>query len=186
MDSTTSTQGSNLIPNAMDKLLDTAGSASVDFLIIGVLFVVMFAYSMYLGKGRAIVLLLSVYPAVLLHNYFPFAQEISKLLVKFNLSVHYGGVIIILVLTAVIAYFVDDTSPRDKTYGLVGRLAQSALLAILIIGLLLAVAYNLLQVNQLHDFSSQVDVLFSPTLFFWWLVAPFPIVYMIFRGDRLD
>lgn len=153
-------------------LFDLSKLAAVNFgndvlailLVLGLAIV----YTAWRGRGAMIALVLSLYVALALYANFPLdVKDLGNALQTFllNAGILFGmAVVIHIFISQVIA--VDDWD-----YGLYRFIAPS-LLTLTTTGLIFAISFVLLGVKDVYAFSPVISMLFTPNLFFWWLLAP--------------
>ena len=139
----------------IQKLLGGFFSFSSDVIIILVLIAIGSAYAYFMGKGRAVSLVLSFYPGILLYNNFPFFGEasISVKLVIF--------VVAVLLVHLVLGRFITANFPYSK----IRTVFESLVLGLISAGLILFVSYHTIPIEKLYNF--------SPWLILWSLAILF-------------
>lgn len=162
-------------PLATSSPLSAWGFAS-DFLVIFVLCGALFLFAWYVGKGPFIGLMISFYAGYALYSIFPYAAYLPTSPPAAALAASLG---IYLGLTAVSYLVLRRTVVSDFVYvGFFGL----AILSLLGTGLLLALAYHVFPVQEVHQFTPALNMFFAPReYFFWWFAAPLVGLFFLAR-----
>lgn len=136
---------------------------------------------MKFGKESIISLILSFYVSMPLINLFPYFDKISFLGdgEKTLLYLQIGLFIIIIFISNLIFNRIINV---EVYYGGFRKLIENIFLGIVSGGFLIAISYHIINISILYDFGDYVDAIFMPqTLFFWWLIAPFIVIFLTIR-----
>ena len=150
-------------------------SGDVVFLIT--IFVILFAFGLYFGKGSLVSLILSFYPANLLFNTFPF---ISKTLIFHDDKLLLlNKIVIFFIFLIPIAIIVDRyISPKSSSRGIPDTFKIAGLALALTI-LVVIFSYSTVNYDLLQNFSPKIDLLFStPARLFYWNLVPIILLAM--------
>ena len=151
---------------------------SGDLIFIISIFIILFALTMYFGRGRAVSLILAFYPATLLYTTFPFLEKLmflggEKLLVLNKLAVF---LVFLIPISIIINRFVFSASEYTGSNNMV----RSGGLALSILILIMVFSYGTLNLDIFHDFGPQIDSLFSTAnLVFYWNLASIALLALL-------
>lgn len=171
----------NLFASTTDSAVGNVANLSLDTIILIIIFFVFFIYSIKFGKRSIILLILSFYISIPLISFFPYFDKISFFgdTEKALLYSQIGLFVIIIFISSII---LDRIVNIEVYYGGFRKLIESIFLGVASGGLLIAVSYHILNISILYDFGNYVDYIFaSQTLFFWWLIAPFIVIFLTTR-----
>lgn len=152
-------------------------SISADIFVSIAVVILFVALAMARGKDRVLAFLIALYPAALITAYFPYydlvavgrSQYITVLTVFF---------VVALAIYAVLRKYIEASYQHHGFW----RLLEYVLLAAITTGLLFALLYHVVSIEQLHDFSVILDSLFGSSLaLFTWLVVPFVAIPLFVR-----
>ncbi len=166
----------------MDIVQDVVGtvlSFSSDAIIIAVLVGIFSTYSIFYGKGKTISLILGFYPAVFIFGFFPFFKEILKEQPE-NLSQAIIQVIIFLSVFIPVVYIVNKFISDEFSFSRIRRIFEAGALGLASSFLAILFSYKVVNLQKLYNFSPAIDSLFLGNTF-WWLIAPFIIIFLIRR-----
>lgn len=164
----------------MDFLNTLSGAITTDIIIIFVVFISLFVFSIWYGKSNSVSFLISLYIGILTFLSFPYLEE-STLLKNSEAQITLSHIAIFLIGVSIIhsivrrVIFTEYPSKKPLKYIEAGILSGAATL------LLLAFAYHTIPLATLYDFGDSIDNLFSSQYFFWWLVAPIVALLLISR-----
>lgn len=155
---------------------ENTADTGVIFFMCAAVFLAILRY----GKSSAVSYILALYLGMLIFMSFPFLENLTILrssevqIALSHIALFFLGVFTIhLAIRRLI--FTEFPDSQIMKY------AQAIILSFFIIGLSLAFLYHEVPFSTLYDFGDSVDYLFSPTYFFWWLVAPFVILFVMSR-----
>lgn len=156
-------------------------SFSLDVIVLAVIGVLLFVYTIYHGKSKMVGALLSFYAAIVLFNNFFFLNNvllfrnspgqiiISKLLI---FAVFFG-----LILAAV-----KRATKSESSLGGSRGIASAVFLSLSGLILLLVLSYYTIPIEALYDFSPVIDKIFlAKNGVFWWLAAPLVVLFVTNR-----
>ena len=163
------------------SVVSSLSKISVD--IFGVLGVVILLVALGLANGKKtlIVILLSLYPAALVTEFFPFYGGVpfitevvpigTEPLVLFILS---EGVTIFIIKNYI------ETTFQIRSFW---RFVEITALSIATVGLGIALLYHIVDIDTFYNSSIILDSLFSsPTALWLWLVAPLASISLFVRA----
>lgn|GEM_PF-3291931 len=152
-------------------------SISAD-IFAGIAVVILFvALAMARGKGTVLAFLLALYPAALITAYFPYYD-----LIAVGRSQYITILTVFSVVTLAIFAVIRNYIEADYQHHGFWRLLEYVLLAVITTGLLFALLYHVVSIEQLYDFSVILDSLFASSLaLFTWLVVPFVAIPLFVR-----
>ncbi len=140
---------------------------SGDTLFIVIAFAFFFGYAMLLGRGKIVSLILAYYPAVLLFNSFPFVNNLLVLQGDIMLTLNKIAIFLLFLapLSILISRFVISESMHIGS----SHFFRTAAFALCATALVLIFSYSTVSLDALHDFSPQIDLLFSSIsrIFYW-------------------
>lgn len=161
------------VGTTLQFLTDTLVSFSTDFFAFLVVAAVVAAFAFYFGRSRIVPLVAALYASIPLFIFFPFD------------TTPYGGVIVTLalwlgfVLLSMVAFSGLAAFVASGSIGLIKLVVLSGATA----GLVLALAVNVLPVEEIYTFSAPTLALFNtPEAFFFWLAAPLVGIFLFGRG----
>ena len=161
------------VGNTLQIITDTLVHLSTDFFAFLVVGAVVAAFAFYFGRSRIVPLVAALYASIPLFMFFPYD------------TTPYGGVLVTLalwlafVLLSMIAFSGLSAFIASGSIGLIKLIILSAATA----GLVLAIAINILPVQEVYTFSAPTLALFNtPEMFFLWLVAPLAGIFVFGRG----
>jgi hypothetical protein len=141
---------------------------STDILIIAGIFLLSSASAFYFGKSKLVALFFSCYPAILLFQDFPYKKNL--IFVKdgighgINMYVLYG--VFVFIVYKIISRFINADFEGNKFF-------HSILIGISCTVLFLTLGHFILPLDEIHNFSSRIDSLFTQGFgIFWWLLGP--------------
>lgn len=171
----------NLFASSTENTFETIANLSLDTIILIIVFLVLFIYSIKFGKLKIISLILSLYISIPIISFFPYLKSIlffgdtEKAIVYSQI----GLFVLIVVLINVILSGVISWELRNR--GL-RRLIENGALALVSGGLLVAISYHIINTSELYNFVGPIDSIFaSSNLFFWWLIAPLIVIFFTTR-----
>lgn len=139
---------------------------AIDYLIIGGVFLLLL-WDAFRGLGRVSALSLALVVALILAPTLTETYFLSGVLEQFSASPWFGlGSFIVL---AIVLYFGLRLITEDNGYG-TGFL-QALLGATGAIIVILVAWQRLESANQIWDFGTRIDTLFSTPFIFWWLIG---------------
>lgn len=157
------------------QISKVVGFLSSDTIFLLAVFVVLFGFIIYFGKGRAISLILAFYPAGLLFNSFPY---VSKLIILHGENlILLNKLIIFLLFLIPLTIIIDGYIFSALEYNHSSSMLQSGGLALSLLILFVLFSYSTLNFDLFHNFSPTIDNVFARTEWlFWWNVAPLTLL----------
>ena len=167
------TEAEAVIRNSLkDISADTLGLLGVVALFV--------ALALAKGKDTVVALLFAIYPATLITTIFPWYAKIS---LGIGGEGAYERLIVFAVATIAFFFILRGYIESYEQYGYFWRVVEAVALGVALVGLAMAVLFNVVQVYHIYEFSVLVGTLFgSPTAFFLWLVAPVVAFPMFVRS----
>ncbi|MFC1731742.1 hypothetical protein ACFL6I_15600 [candidate division KSB1 bacterium] len=163
------------------EFLDTlSGAMTTDIIIIFVVFVILFFFSVIYGKSNSTSLLISLYIGILTFLSFPYLED-ATLLKSSEVQVTLSHIAVFLIGVFIIYSVVHRVIYTEYSDRKPVKYIQAGLLSAASSALLLAFAYHTIPLATLYDFGDSIDNLFSSQYFFWWLVAPVVVLSITSR-----
>ncbi len=162
------------IPNAVT----VSGSLTGDATFLGIIFLLILGLSYYFGRGFIVSLIVSFYPATILFKLFPFMEKVlflsgEKLLLLNKMGLFLVFLIPITIIVNRFMFTAGDYSTGENML----RLAGLSLAFLLIIVLF---SYSTVNYDLFHNYSSQIDGLFSGSgREFYWVLAPIALLAIL-------
>ncbi len=160
--------------NGFQGLLNQILSFGSDFSAFIVLTVVVMIFALYFGRDRLAPLVAGLYAALGLYTAFPYFSTLSFLdSPQMKIALYLVLAALGFIVFSGLSYFMAAHS---------GGFFAELVIAILIVGFLLAISIHVLPVQNVYTFTSATKALFaSDQLFFWWLVAPLAGLFFLSR-----
>ncbi len=169
------------INNTTIDIMHTLSDVSAD--VLGVFGVVVLFVALGLAKGKDVllVLLFSLYPALLITSYFPFYDalvigggDISVAFEKLVVFV-FSAVVVIVIMRGYI-----NSGYQGSSFW---RTVEVFVLSVMSVGLFISALYHVVHIEELYNFSFVFDTLFAPAgAFFVWLILPLLSIPMFIRA----
>ncbi len=164
---------------SLSSITDIFKFISGDLGFLLAFFIVIMGFSWYTGRGFIVSLIISFYPAIMMYKTFPFLDKLLFLNDSPGLLVTNKIAIFLLFLvpiTIVINRFIFTASD----YGGGENLLRLAGLSLTFLLLIVLFSYNAVNYDPLHDFSPQIDNLFSiEERQFYWFLAPIALLAIL-------
>lgn len=166
---------------ATGSVLALIGGISGDVFGVLGLIVLLVAFGLSKGKDNLIVMMISIYPAALITEYFPFYSQISIG------SGPLGNVLPSLFVFSVVAVatFFIFRNYIDTNYQHHGfwRAVEIISLSLANVGLTIAILYHIVGIEAYYNFSVVFDGLFVSNLaMFFWLLLPIVSIPLFIRA----
>src|SRR5258708_4907436 len=156
-----------IVKDAIQSVL----SFSSDVVVILVLVALGSAYAFLRGKRKAVSLILSFYPAVVIFRYLPFFKQY---LANNQISAPevLTQVVIFLVILIPIHLVLNRLIATEFSFSGIKKIIE--LLAFGVATSILAVffSYQIVNMRSVYNFGGGIDILFSGNLLFLWVVLP--------------
>ncbi len=162
----------DVIPNCFAE--KCGGSIVNDFILLGIIFVLLTVYGIYLGRNRLISFILSFYAATFLYNIFPFTEKLM-----FSTK---GDWVVLNKILIFLMFFLPLNIIINKhlsaSYESVSGkgVLKTSLFAIMALALILVFSYSVVNFDSYYNFSPTIDALFTESRIFWWQLAPLVFV----------
>ena len=158
----------------MSNLLNISSDA-VFFVTV---FVLLFMYTMYFGRGKMVSLILAFYPATFFYNTFPFLDKVIVL---------YGPQLIVLNKLAIFLFFlvplaiiIDRFIFSTSEYTGSSHILRMIGLALAGVVMIIIFSYTTVNFDSLHDFGGGIDALFAGgNSFFYWNLVPIVLLGLL-------
>lgn len=158
---------------------------SYDVLIVLFLLVAAFLYGVSLGRNRVIVILIGVYMALALVNFFPY---MDRLIEEFNVGGAFAIRITTFVAFILILFFLLSHSALRSVFNYPTKddssWFQILVFSILTVGLVISVIVSYLPDDFLDRLSPLTLQIFGTQALFWWILLPILAMSMIRRKKR--
>jgi len=165
----------NVFMDALQEIAQSVLSASSDVVVLGAIFAIATSYGLFFGKGRAVSLILALYPTALIFELIPYFKDILG-----TVSETSGDVLVKAVIFAIILlplhFIINHFIFTDFSFSRIRKLFEAGILGLSVLALLIAFSYRVIDISELYNFSSGIDTLFASANFFWWLLAPFVVL----------
>lgn len=169
------------INNTTIDIMYTLSVVSADMLGAFGVIALFVALGLAKGKDMLLILLFSLYPALLITSYFPFYDVLAigggdisgvlERLVVFLLST----VMVVMIMRGYI-----NTGYQGSSFW---RAVEVFVLSIMSVGFFISVLYHVVHIEKLYNFSFVFDILFTPSgVFFVWLILPLLSISMFVRA----
>ena len=166
----------NLFASSTNNAVETVTNLSVDTIILGIIFLVFFVYNMRSSRSKVISLIISLYIAIPIINFFPYMEKIPFIGNTEN-AVLYSQIGLFALIVILVNIITKILIGFEFYQGGLRKLIENGALAAATGGLLIAISYHIINISELYDFATTIDSLFaSTTLFFWWLVIPLLVI----------
>jgi len=162
--------------NIVQEVIQSFLSFSSDAVIIAGIAVLFTAYGIFFGKGKLISLILAFYPATYLYKIFPYAKKITSI-VPAGGSEAIAQLVIFLALFLPIAYILSTFIFAEFSFSRIKKVISSAALGVTATSLTLLFSYHVINLQKIYNLSAGVDKLFLGSNVFWFLLAPFVIIF---------
>lgn len=154
------------------------------FLAVVFVFLVIFFYGMNAGRGKAIIGLVSLYPAIILTNLFPYEE---RLLQNFNVAEPFFFKAGLFVVAVIISFILFLRSPL-RSLALHERkkspLFQVLILSVIILGIFASYITTVLPEEKLAELTHPVfDYFKTENAQFWWALAGVVFLAMLRRRE---
>ena len=169
-----------MLTQILTPIIKLRGLINFDLIILAVIFVVLFLYTVYFGKNRIISLILSFYPSVFLFKSFPWVSKLlllhgDKMLVLNNVGIF---LIFFLPLNIIINRYIFSESGHSgmsHVFRIVGFAFSATILVVLF-------SYSVVNLDIFYNFSPALDALFaSPDRVFIWELAPIALLAFLWN-----
>jgi len=137
-----------------------------NFLVALILFLALFFFAWYVGRGPFVALLLSFYAAYAIYVFFPYTSFLPTTPALTAFLAHIG---LYAAFTFVFYLILRRVIVSDFLYiGMFGLIVLSFLGA----GFLIAIASQIFSVTSFYQFTPAIISLFPSEYFFWWFSGP--------------
>ncbi len=157
--------------DVLGKITDFFGNFSSDVLLLVSLCIIVFAGTMYFGRGRMVTFVIAFFPAALLYKTFPYLDKLVFL--EGDKSVAMNKLLIFLVILIFFNIVIGRFVFSSGDYVGSGGIFKNGLLTISVVFLLLVMTYDVVNLDALHDFSERIDQFFIPStkIFYFNLIS---------------
>lgn len=142
-------------------------------------FVLLFVWATLKGRQAMINVIFGLYFALLIYTYFPYTTYLTDSLGS-SLAQSTGKLIIFGVFTVLMTWLSARVMPDEFQENKFESIPKKFLLALAGTILIMAFSFNALPVTDLLTPGTPLQTLFGPeSAFFWWLVAPLVILFIV-------
>lgn len=161
----------------IQSILKGALSLSSDIVVIAALTAVFASVGLFFGKDRLVALILTFYPAGLIFTHFPyFSKYTQPKIYAFQNSLIALGIFLIIFI--VVYFIIRNFVSSDFSFSSIKKVVEAGVLGLAASSLAILFSYNVVNLSKLYNFSSGIDRLFDGSALFWWLLAPFVILFI--------
>lgn len=159
----------------LSKLPSVGGLFSSDIGFLIAVFIVIFAVAFFIGRSSLVSLILSFYPATLLYKTFPFTSK--AIFLKGDLPETFNKIGLFLLFLVPITIIISRYIFSVSDYGRGNTNLRLFGLSLSFLILVVFFSYNVVNYDSLHNYSSQIDAIFSITESqFYWNLAPIALL----------
>ena len=145
----------------------SAWAVANNFLVVIILFVLLFVFAKYVGRGAFVALIISFYAAYAPYIIFPYTSLLPTAPALTAFLAHVG-----LYAVFVIIFFIILRRVISSDFIYIGNIGL-IILSFLGTGFLIALASHVFLISSVYQFTPAISALFSPDkYFFWWFSAP--------------
>ena len=149
-----------------------------DIIFLLAVFAVLYVLTMYLGKGRLVSVILAFYPATLLYKSLPFLDKL--LLATGDKPLLFNKLGIFLVFLVLIYLGINKFISHYAEYGPGEGALRTGGFVLAFLILLILFSYTTISLDPIHNFGSQIDVIFGgESRIFWWSLAPLVLLALL-------
>ena len=142
-------------------------------------FMLLFVWATLKGRQAMINVLIALYLALLLFNYFPYTTYLTENLGS-TLAQSGGRLVLFSVFVALMTWVAARVMPDEFKEKKLESIPKKFLLALAGTILVMAFSFNALPVTDVLTPGTPLQTLFAPEgFFFWWLMAPLVILFII-------
>lgn len=146
-----------------------------DVLVIIGLVIVGATFTFFMGKSKAVALLLALFSSITLFQVFPFTKQLTVLTGALPIALNVLG--IFLIFTIALYFLLNKYVIGDFVEG---NFFKSVIVGIAFTALILAIIQFVLPLDAVYNFGPKVDMWFTGNFgLFWWLLAPLGIIFFI-------
>lgn len=146
-----------------------------DVLVLIGLIVLGTGVTFFLGKSKAVALLLALFSAIPLYQSFPFVTQLTVATGALPQALNILGIFLAF---AVLMFFILNKYIVGDFFG--GEFFKSVIFGIAFAALILALFQFVLPLDALYNFGPNIDKWFSGNfVLFWWLAVPLGIIFFV-------
>lgn len=150
---------------------------SGDFVFLTVLFLAIFGYTMYFGRGKIVAFILSFYPATILYNNLPFLD--SLIVLKGDVLITLNKIVLFAILFILLNIITNRYIVSISNYGKQPSILSNLVLSIGGVVLVVLFSYTTVNLDVIYDPSTTIDALFSRDIsVFVWSLVPLALLAM--------
>ena len=165
--------------NIAQSIIQSFLSFSSDAIIIAGIAILFTAYAMFFGKGKIVSLILGFYPSVYLFKNVPYVKKLVST-TPITISDALTQLVLFLILFIPISFVISKYIYAEFSFSRVKKVVSSTIFGGAATVLTLVFLYHVVNIQKIYNFSTGIDSLFIGNHLFWWLLAPFAIIF-IFR-----
>jgi len=166
--------------NIVQDIIKSILSFSSDAVVIVSFAMVFAAYGIFFGKGKLLALILSFYPASFLFNAIPYFKKILNS-APISISEASIQVIIFLALFIPINFVFNQFVHGEFSFSRIRKVVEAGILGLAATSLVVVFSYHVINLQKIYNFSAGIDSLFLGGYIFWWLLAPFVVIFFFRR-----
>jgi len=156
--------------------MKTGGAFYYDIVVLAGIFFILFFIGIYFGKSRLAGAIIAFFPTVLLFKTFPLIDKLIFFDVGRKGVLNKAGIFLVLfaLLNIILSRYIFNESGYGKARVFhVGGLAVAGVILFLIF------SYTIVDITAFHDFSTNLDALFSESRIFWWNLVPIVLLAIL-------
>jgi hypothetical protein len=147
-------------------------SFSSDAVVIFAVIAIFTAYGIFFGKGKILSLLLAFYPATLVLRAIP---QFNNPLGSPDTYTQLG---LFLIVFIVLFYIFNHFIQGQFSFSHVRKTLEASVFGLTAASLTIYFTYHVVNLQKIYNFSPSIDNLFMGNTSFWWLLAPFVIIFL--------
>jgi len=151
-------------------IVKTVLSFSSDIVVLVALSAIFASIGLFFGKKRLVAIILAFYPAGLIFSVFPFFKNATGFL---------SETLVFLVFFLLSFYLFGFILSTEFSYLRIRRLFEATILGITATALTISFSYHVVVVTSLYNFSTSIDRLFLGQMYFWWLLIPLGVLFIL-------
>lgn len=164
--------------NIVQDIIKSVLSFSSDAVTIAILAVIFASYGIFFGKGKLISIILSFYPSVYIFDSIPYFKKIlSGSPITLSEAVVQG--LIFLALFIPINFVFKHFIHGEFSFSRIRKVLEAGILGLTATSLVILFSYHVINLQKIYNFSAGIDALFLGTNIFWWLLAPFVVIFLM-------
>lgn len=165
----------------MDFLTQRLTTSTTEILILALIFLSCFALVFIWGRGRAIALTLSFYPAAFFYSLFPLSDKL--LILKGNeWQIFSNKFVLFLAFMAITFFILNFITTKGWVKSSRRQPFKNSILALGLSTLILLTIFQIIPLKEITDYLPKTGQIFADTrLFFWLLIVPLALILLFVR-----